>query len=61
LENRQECDRDHGEANGALRRVVRQFRGFGDQRHHHQIRANDSDVLKPKGQELWPRRFSSSA
>jgi hypothetical protein len=30
LENSHECNRDHGEANGALRGVVRQFRGFRD-------------------------------
>jgi hypothetical protein len=30
LENSHEYNRDHGEANGALRGVVRQFRGFRD-------------------------------
>jgi hypothetical protein len=56
LENGHECNRDHGEANGTLRGVMRQFRGFRNERHHHQIGANDGDVLKPECQEMWPRR-----
>ena len=52
MEDRHERNGDHGEANGALRGSVRQFRGFRDKSHHNQIRANDGDVLKPEPQEM---------
>jgi hypothetical protein len=45
-----------GEANGALRDVMRQFRGFGNQRHPHQIRTDDGDVREPESQEVRPGR-----
>jgi hypothetical protein len=39
---------------------MRQFRGFGDQRHHHQIRANDGHMLEPKASSCGQGGFSSS-
>jgi hypothetical protein len=54
LKYRHERNRDHGEAYGALRRRVRQFRRFRDKCHHDQIWANDGDVLKPEPQEMGP-------
>ncbi len=57
LENGHEGNCDHGEADGALRGVMRQFRGFRDQRHHYEIGANDGDMLESEREEMRPGRF----
>ena len=50
LQNSHDRDRNHGQANGTLRGLARQFRRFRNQCHHHQIRADHGYVLKPKAQ-----------
>ena len=49
-ENSHDRDRNHCQPNGTLRGLARQFCRFRNQCHHHEIRANDGYVLKPKPQ-----------